>query len=202
MNGNKFYGNKAKNGGAAFFEDSSVDVTCNSFEQNQAYDDGGAVYGIYADLQLKGNIFFQNKAKNGGAAFFDDTSVTATLNSFEQNQADNQGGAVCTFYHEFEFSYNVFKENMAIQGGAFYVEYQKMISVENAFISNTASGAGGAIFGNTTVTKSTYDIFSLNSAAGDFGQNIHLKESILESECKSPIPGTALVESIAFDDCI
>jgi len=79
-----------------------------------------------------------------------------------------------------------------------------MISFQNTFISNIASEAGGAIYGQYLFIKSTGDNFYLNSvsaATGDVGQNIFLYGSVLELKCKSLIPETALVGTLTLDKC-
>ena len=154
-------------------------------------------------MALNGNVFYRNKAYDGGALYFSGGSVVATCNTFEENQVDNAGGAVCGV-SDLQFSYNVFKNNKAhgqitSYGGAIYLSGQTMTSFGNTFTTNIAGDrGGGAIYVVQGVIKTTDDIFDSDSLS-----NIYLERSVLEFKCNSPIPGTRLDDlSVAFARCI
>jgi len=80
LNGNQFSGNRALDGGSLYkisyegkekmMSNASVILYNNTFDQNEAQRDGGAILLKWESLWSKNNSFVSNKAQNGGAIYF------------------------------------------------------------------------------------------------------------------------------------
>lgn len=82
-------------GGAITTLNSAVTLNYNKFYNNSAKWDGGAVYHMYGTFASTYGVFNNNSARNGGALFIDNsTDVVLLSNSFENNNAKVQAGAV------------------------------------------------------------------------------------------------------------
>lgn len=95
-------------GGAIFMNESSVDITGGTIQNNLAYGgDGGGVYIIGNDFHMSGNTFLQgnsaiNKGEIGGSGgavyvFSDKKDVVVDLlsGSIIENTSEKKGGGVC-----------------------------------------------------------------------------------------------------------
>ncbi len=152
---------------AISFENSNITIVSCRFT---AFN-GGAIYADRSNITLDGNMFSNNRAKQGAAILAIGGTVTLkeTLgNTFTHNSAESEGGAVsCTNCHfiikanpegtrstevaisetvPFPFT-TIFSNNQAYNGGALYLE-NSMASFKATnliFVNNSAEILGGAI---------------------------------------------------------
>lgn len=93
----------SKNGSVlsiAFFQGSFLLNNC-TFQHNQAFDYGGAVYLYYSSsINITSCNFLSNQASQGGSIYYDDSAlkinedVVLNLNFFTRNKATSSGGAL------------------------------------------------------------------------------------------------------------
>jgi len=128
------------NGGAIL---ASVNITGGKFQNNWAYDHGGAIDG--SSIVVTGTKFVSNIAFLGhGGAIGSGGTVKVTNSFFEQNQSAAEGGAVASF--------------------------NSLTVADSRFIGNYAMQNGGAIYGGTT-TVITNSVILGNSA--NLGGGLH-----------------------------
>lgn len=150
-------------GGAIYAERTSIIVNGGSFTENTAGQNGGAIHSYIGSLTVDGAIFQENEAgKNGGAimAWSDSNSGTiqqvfeVTGSRFEDNSAVAKGGAIAWLEKEaneqgeqfLSIENSTFTSNSAAEGGAIHTDGKTVLSGQNRFDGNKASGHGGAIY--------------------------------------------------------
>lgn len=171
------------NGGAIWaYSDSTINLSGNKFSENFTNSSGGAIYS-YNIANISSSEFSKNSAANGGAVYVagGETSVSGSV--FDSNTAKTYGGAVyvseATRFLDGKDTAkgSEFNKNSAAYGGAIYLanvddpekypdrEAGKATLEESAFVGNTATKTGGAIFTNSGAELSTTGaIFKENSA--------------------------------------
>ncbi len=149
-------GNSAtENGGAIYANGNLIINTVGShrseFYRNTASENGGAVYGA-ANVTVNNAIFGNtdsgtgNKAQNGGAIFANGNVSVSNGSEFYRNNATNgHGGAIFA------------QGNVDIDGSGFY--------------RNTATEAGGAVYGGAKVTVSNAIFGTTESGTGNSAEN-------------------------------
>lgn len=114
-----------------------------TFSDNHG-DEGGAIGGTFASLDIRTSNFVRNRAlSRGGAIFLDEgvgTTVTISLSRFEANETLGAGGAIA----------------LAGAGAGLGLDI-----VGSSFLENVAAGDGGALWGaspglNGAITNSTF----------------------------------------------
>jgi predicted outer membrane repeat protein len=158
-------------------EDSSLmylfTVTGNTFRDNYADEDGGAI-DADAALLLTNNTFDGNTSEDndGGAVALSDESSISTWhmvsgNRFTNNRALEEDGGALDADANVIVSSNVFANNSAHEdGGALYVNYEARIT-KNTFINNRSDEDGGAIYADDLSfpeSSITDNLFEGNSA--------------------------------------
>jgi predicted outer membrane repeat protein len=184
LTNNVFRDNEAGNGDAGALElnngneDDSLmylfTVTGNTFRDNYADEDGGAI-DADAALLLTNNTFDGNTSEDddGGAVYLVDESAINTWhmvsgNRFTNNSTlDEDGGALYASSNVIVSS-NVFANNYAQEdGGALYADDEARIT-KNTFINNRSDEDGGAIYADDLSfpeSSITDNLFEGNSAA-------------------------------------
>lgn len=157
VNGGAFYGNRTYDasgeccGGAIYSNAASVTVNNAVFEGNYAEDDGGAVYTYGGSLKLSSSEFYSNSCDELGGAVCLAGSATAEITEclFSLNStAEDHGGAVCcdsgsgTYLKNCRMYYNSAAKN----GGALYVNADRVFVVGGEYRYNTAAKNGGGIY--------------------------------------------------------
>ncbi|CAM9846642.1 unnamed protein product [Sphacelaria rigidula] len=128
------------------------------FNSNFANGSGGAVYAsTFSNLIWNGNgiQFTSNSAGDDGGAIFstDATDIEITSSSagsitFSKNIAGENGGAIASvgcYSNMAHFDGGTFIENSARHGGALYFRSSILNFTHTIFLSNSASGGGGAV---------------------------------------------------------
>lgn len=133
-------------------------------------------------------ICIQNSVGTGAAGVISLYSGSQVLNcTFENCSSTNQGGALIAYNANAKISNCLFKGNKAPQGGAMRIGSAKKgysVTIENCdFISNKATGDGGAVFkANDTVSLSVKGCsFDGNTAANGAALAINTKTDAIVS---------------------
>jgi predicted outer membrane repeat protein len=174
-------------GGAYYAVGGALTISSTVFEDNSCQSNtnacnGGAMYFFNMDVvALQDCSFIANTADNGGAIFTDgiDTPrqsvfVFSGNNTFKRNSAEvNGGGIVIQGFYNTLFaidSLNVFSENAADYGGAFWSNQIKVDLPQNTvqFMKNFANIAGGAVFTNDGTVSMSAATF-IDNVAGGYG---------------------------------
>jgi predicted outer membrane repeat protein len=140
--------------GGAISAAGKVTVSNSEFIENVAMDEGGAIYGESEVIILKPSIpsektyFTENSADFGGAIYAGD-SVKISDANFEDNTAEEAGGAIFISTDSEEkssISYSTFESNFGgIGGGAIVGSSGKLVINSSDFINNTSLFFGGAV---------------------------------------------------------
>ncbi len=164
VDGGSFYGNRTYDssgeccGGAIYSDAATVKISNSLFEGNYAEDNGGAIYANNGSVSITSTRFCSNSSIEEGGAVFADGSVTTEFRSclLSQNtSSDDDGGAVyCdsnsgTYFYDCQMYYN----HAASEGGAVFINADKVFFIGGCIQYNTASKYGGGIY-----VDSMYDI--------------------------------------------
>ena len=129
------------------------------FDENNAYNWGGAVRSRSSDAIIRDNTFINNYADRGGAYYSEQTEALIQNNFFSNNHANNFGGALVLAYKDFQLINNVIVNNSALQrGGAIYFVYVDDALTVNNTIANNWSRRGGAFYNGLVNHRSYNDI--------------------------------------------
>ena len=157
VNGGSFYGNRTYDasgeccGGAIYSNAATVTVSNAVFEGNYAEDDGGAVYTYGGSLKVSSSSFYSNSCDELGGAVCLAGSASAEISEslFSLNStAEDDGGAVyCdsgsgTYLKGCRMYYN----SSARNGGALYINADRVFVVGGEYRYNTAAKHGGGIY--------------------------------------------------------
>jgi predicted outer membrane repeat protein len=140
-------------GGGIYSFEKSVHISGCVFKGNSTEWGGGAIYVEEGSITIDKSFFNGNNfAGNGGAIFLEKcTESSITKSTFENNTVELAGGAIayfnCSGHHSVVNS--VFFSNMAVLGGAIYIDnndyiYYKFLNC--SFSKNHANHFGGGIF--------------------------------------------------------
>jgi len=153
-----------KQGGAIAVDDyPNLVISHNTFYNNAAFDNGGAIAVMNADVTLESNMFYHNNARNGGAVATYKSDLNMRKCILIDNRALNSGGAISLFSSsDGEFTSNLMAGNFADYGGAMQLELNCSPLIRNNLIySNAANEEGGGVdledncqatFNNNTIT--------------------------------------------------
>lgn len=206
FSGNAALGDGGAGGGGGFTylmgTDVSVEVSHNTFTNNQSYLDGGGAFTrvngsgsvIYAD-----NVFSGNSAQtyNGGACqiHLNDGTLSYTGNSHADNTSGGDGGALWIWngWGTLDISDNVFADNSTTDngGGAGVVADSGTLELHhNVFSGNEAGNVGGgAAISTTAGTLNVYHntCYSNVAPGGGGGFYFHYDAARGATECYNNI---------------
>lgn len=200
ITGSTFTGNGAEADGGAIYAAESVDITDSLFDDNSAAGNGGAIWadstGGTAQLDITDVTFTSNRAamsggavysavntniasvtaedneaeENGGALYFNDWDLEVVDSTFTLNAAGENGGAIHMFRGTADIQNSAFQQNEAIgSGGAFSSDDATVEVLATAFEENVAGVDGGAYFGDASTLMVLLSEFNLNEATGNGG---------------------------------
>ncbi len=100
------------------------------------------------EFTLLNSHIFSNTAQQGGGVYMSFCCNNATLrgNTFNSNNAEQDGGGVLLHAGAAALTENIFDSNTADQGGGFYMHCNGTRLKRNTFVANTAHIAGGGLF--------------------------------------------------------
>ncbi len=163
-----FANNYANNGSAIYFYIGGNVTNCN-FTKNKATEKGGAIFTLDY-INIFDSLFNNNIANNSGGAVYIDSSCSDSKisSAFINNSAKNGGAIYFNDKIENVTINSIFKDNDAERnGGAIYVQKQSMNSnFSSEFYNNKAINAiGGAIFFRNSVENNTFESIFANNYA-------------------------------------
>lgn len=110
--------------------------------------------------------FLNNHASvNGGAIYANNVKMTIANSNFNNNRADGNGGAIFLYLGLSDFSNLNFYNNNAVSGGAIYIIKNQINLRDGIFNHNSALKNGGAVYDNNAVVHSLNNRFISNSAS-------------------------------------
>jgi CSLREA domain-containing protein len=160
-------------GGIFNTTNATVDLIGGDFYSNFAGFGGGAIYSE-GDLKVKGTGFYFNQATgNDGGAIYNTGEADIDGSTFSLNEADLYGGA---FSNEdggiFDIKNSIFWLNLALEGGAVYVEstiYPPPSYIQQSKLSNNSANNGAGVYVVDGVVHVHNSVFSYNEATQDGG---------------------------------
>ena len=147
------------------------------FYNNHANVSGGALR-VRSDMIIENSIFSYNSAVDGGAIFVYDQGDGGHMSNcnFDNNIAENRGGAFYTYSNGFHPFNNYYTLNSAKYGGAAYVAATNNLLIENeTVIANFAEQGGGFyLYGSDQYApvQIAYSKF-LNNTAYELGAGVY-----------------------------
>lgn len=168
MAGGKDCPSDMNDGGALELRQCTVTIENCKFINNQASNDGGAIFGDRLTfLNIKNTTFYRNTAQNMGGAIYTQKLNMSTSN-FLNNTATKSGGAIYVVDYMESFK-SYFRGNEASYGGGVFKEnYEKASFHSDVFVSNTARSDGGGIFTDQFISIWNCS-FKSNKANGEGG---------------------------------
>ena len=184
--------NFIERGGALYIQESILNATENTFQDNSAVE-GGALYivntvVITAVHTLTGNTFRNNHALVDGGSLYGKGKFSMLMlknNTFQNDWADEEGGSVVSSTNNLNLILNIFQSNHALEkGGAIVIAGDRTttITFEGNIFQNNSAGRGGVLYaesGNYTIMSNTF----LNNMARDKGGalNLHFSSVTLKN---------------------
>ncbi|WP_462370287.1 autotransporter outer membrane beta-barrel domain-containing protein [Oxalobacter formigenes] len=190
ISGTTLKNNTAANGGsggAFYLKDGFLNLSDETVVEGNEASKGGAVYANSSTININHTTLKNNTANgNGGALYVTSGSITTQSESgklattstvFQNNTASSYGGAIYAQLSDVHLGSGTrFEENQAGSlGGAITVVQGSLSMTDTAFINNSSSQKGGAIYlqtgnldFNVTKTSPTPIISGNTSGAGGF----------------------------------
>lgn len=164
----EFNNNQAYNFGGAIACENIVNITVSrsKFVRNIALNDaGGAIYIKSADKFRADNLeITDSTATFGGAIASLNVNVTLNHVNLYDNLASWDGGAIYHMYGQFTSSHGRFIGNSARNGGGIFIDNSTSVFMGgNAFANNTALMTGGAIFSILNTIQNAQSYYSFNT---------------------------------------
>ena len=176
ISNSKFVGNAAtgatvkRSFGGAIRSEGLIDIEKTAFENNNAYNLGGAVYGD-GETRIKSSTFMHNSAKEGGAVFAGIITEVANSQFIKNNATSGHGGALYINNGDTTLSSCIFEENTApgkdSKGGGIYKD-SSFLTIWNCEFYRNSAGQGGGVY-TSKVTSITYSYFIGNKATAQKG---------------------------------
>ena len=169
INNNTFINNNVtKNGGAiaanctlsvndsVFIKNTAKAINASNMNKPRYWALGGSIDST--GMGLVSNSYFANSSAFRGGAIYEDTKLISLNNTFINNSANEDGGAI--FVYDLMVNDSLFENNDADRGGAI-ASVKKMIGKNDSFINNHAISEGGALIlayakSNMTLSDSSF----------------------------------------------
>ena len=182
---NQFINNSAISGAVIrVLRGNFLTVTRNTIRYNKA-DSGGAVsaQGIRSEITFESNQFEHNSVRlDGGAIHGDNVTISLTNDTFSNNTAGDDGGAIALLDASIADIYeSSFQGNSAADtGGAIDLLQESRIRVfDSRFSLSGAGGSGGALYATSGFVEISNCTFSKNEAVKSGGVMAARKNSSL-----------------------
>ena len=159
-----------KFGGTVIYNANGAHATFteNFIANNTALTNGGVVYTASSDIDLIGNVFTGNKARQGAALYFIGANTNTVINNrISDNIAETNGGAIYnTASQPLTVTGNIIENNVAAQGSALY-STGEVVFTDNNVTNNTVSNPTGKVIYNTKTLTATGNTFTDNTDGND-----------------------------------
>ena len=174
INNVTFKSNYADNkGGAVYANDVTMTNDSSFFEDNAAFDHGGAIYTYKFNENVCRASFINNEAYtgDGGAIYiYKENHVIFSNCYFEGNKCDDEGGAIYS-EENINVRFCLFEYNQACEGGAIGAVNTAIID-NCTFKNNYADAKGGAVYAKDVTMTNAPSFFEGNTAK-DYGGAIY-----------------------------
>lgn len=174
VNNSFFENNASANGGAIYNDGCTTTISNTTFLTNNATASGGALHNAFGASLIVNDSTFQSNTAQAGGGLFNDSGSTVTLNSatFQENAALDGVGLFNNSGAIATLNSVTFQGNTGGYGGG--LENSGAITINDSlFNSNVVTGSGGGIWNlNGTVTLNRTTI-SNNSAYEGGGINTY-----------------------------
>ena len=162
-----FRGNYAEYGGAIYMTHGTLTITNSYFENNVAYNYGGAIAAGEGSTIIIKNTEFKNDYTidgAGGALYFKKGNVTVERSTFNDCNA-TFGGAICDLSSYTTITNSRFYNNRALySGGSIYSLYGSIYASNSNFFFNSAKNGGAIFLDNATGHHIDANVFYSNEA--------------------------------------
>ena len=149
-------------GGAIIAANSTVDISQNRFEDNEA-DYGGAIFAEQDSIiSMSGNVFVSNNAQEGGVLYFGSSTITIEESEFYDNSA-TRGGVLLSYSSTITIEASEFHQNSARDGGVLDSSSNNITVEASEFYDNSA-GWGGVLYSDSSIIIIETSEFHDNSA--------------------------------------
>ena len=169
-------------GGSVYVSGNSSSISGSTFENSQSVNYGGAIHVDGNNVKITKNSF-ENCSTiryNGGAVFVKGLNAEISDSNFTKNRVNTSnfacGGSIAVEANTAMILGCIFKESIAYDGGAVYVNGLNGRIVNSAFSNISALNSGGAVYMNgysAAVFRSTFDFIN----ATNFGGAVYLSGS-------------------------
>lgn len=142
-----FEDNYAWDWGGAIYVEGDATIVNSNFEGNESEtDEGGAVY-VNGDVSISKSRFVSNESDDEGGAIFIYGSARISASHFEDNWTDDDDGGAVEVRNALTVTGSTFINNEAdSEGGAINAQAcDRVIISGNTFIENNADSSGGAV---------------------------------------------------------
>ncbi len=138
---------------------------------NAAESSGGGAYLDQANPTFTRCVISDNGARDGAGMSIHASDPAFVQTTFEQNQAQEEGGGVWIGGGGWpDFYLCVFESNSADMGAGIYADYASTFEMDHCrFTSNTASSDGGALYMSNTSSILSHSVVTGNEAHGNGG---------------------------------
>jgi predicted outer membrane repeat protein len=160
--------------GGGSIEASGAHIVLESVQllNNYAANQGGAIYcyiGADGTLTVNDSHFENNASNNGGAVYNDGCTTTINNTTFLTNQAFAAGGAIHNaFGASLEVNDSVLQANIALDGGSLFNDSGSTVTLNSVTLQSNSGGYGGGLENSGTVTLNDSLIYS-NTVTGSGG---------------------------------
>ena len=173
---NTFQNNSAdSDGGAIFVQYGTLNLTENTFQNNSAVNSGGAQHAFGSILHYLGNKFQNSYAALGGTLHMVTSNVTFTVDSFTDSYAQLGGAILSTNTTTKMFNITIENNTAQYGGGMVAVDSQLKVLGNTVFENNRASYGGGLYVHNIVFVGNA--MFTKNSVTVGGGGGIYASKS-------------------------
>jgi predicted outer membrane repeat protein len=174
--------NNIGNGGGLYIKGKTNILNCH-FYGNRAINGGAICAAGWDTLKIDSCIFQNNNSTDttkrndehigeldGGGAIYANAKLFVAWSKFINNHSENAGGAICIHDDNlFHSTGNKYKSNSAMSfGGAIYSRVQKVISIDDSVLNNTAARGGGGMLSYNSLINIDKIVFQ-NNKSGQHG---------------------------------
>lgn len=166
--GCRFENNAGDDGGAVFAMTSAVVLTGCVFERNVTLSYQGAALAVLSGVvRVEGCRFEGNRGEGGGGAHLSNTTATVERCEFLGNGGGLEGGAVRTHLANLTMVDCVLEANDAYHGGGLMIDDGTVVIAHTRFVGNTAFRRGGGVTNAGDLTLTGCEIVGNSAERGD-----------------------------------
>ena len=127
--------------GGAIYNYGVLSLNKDTFTNNTATNDGGAIFNMGGNVNETNDTFNNNTATNEGGAIYNEGPLFISQDTFNNNSA-NEGGAIYTKYFITYINFSEFLNNTALTGSQIYYFEASINAINNWWGSNTPNSSG------------------------------------------------------------